>query len=143
MAITALLSPASLLLLLSPVRCLGVRTGHPPQPQEKPCLKHSGTCNSGVKQQEDFPCREVCGHTRHPGTFLPITSQLNYQKEAPNQHRNTRRHWRIALLGTGISWGLVCSKLEDLSEDDSKSGKGPVLSDGQHRIAPGTSPKVQ
>lgn len=75
----------------------------------------------------------------HPASWhlLAVASQLDYWKEALNQHRNTRRHWRVAPLRPEISQRLVCSGLEDLWEDDGKAGEGPAWF-----VYPGASPKV-
>lgn len=62
-----------------------------------------------------------------PALFCPAPPSSINRRKQKNQHGNTRRHWRIAPFGTGISQGLVCSKLKDLSEDDGKAGKGPVI----------------
>lgn len=55
--------------------CLGVRMGYPPPAPGKTLPEAQWLLQLWVQTapKEDFPC----GHTRHPGTFLAVTSQLD------------------------------------------------------------------
>ena len=122
----------------------GGQDGPAPPAPGKPRLKRSSTPSSGVKQAK----RRIFQAGRFvdvPGTPAPFCmlppSSSNRKSTKPAQKHLlaledcSTRHWDQP--------GAGCSEPEDLSEDDSKAGKGPILSHGQHKFTPGTSPKIQ